>query len=151
MVGVETSLPDNRPVTSFRDQRGIVASWLAKIVIGMAIFGVIAYDAGSIMVNFFTLDSAAKDLAIALSLDVDEQGSAADFTDNEIFVMAQALVDDPDTGVEDARVLRNGTSVDDEGVIHVRLRRSADTLIVKRIGAIQEWAKATSEGSSSTT
>jgi hypothetical protein len=137
-------------VNTLRDDRGIVASWLAKIVIGIAIFGVIAYDAGSIMVNFFTLDSASEDLAIAMSLDI-TRANANQFTDEEVFDLATELVASPDNGVEGAKVLRNGTNIDDEGTIHVKLRRSADTLIVKRIGAIEDWAKATSEGSSATT
>ena len=150
IVGAETSLPDNRPVTSIRNQRGIVASWLAKIVIGIAIFGVIAYDAGSIMVNYFTLDSAADDVAIAMSLDI-QRANINEFTDNEVFVIAKEIVASPDEGVKGAKVLRSGTHIDDEGVIHVRLRRSAESLIVKRIGAIEDWAEATSEGTSNTT
>ena len=138
-------------MTSLRTERGIVASWLAKIVIGMAIFGVIAYDAGSIMVNFFTLDSAADDLAIAVSLEVGNRGNATNFTDPEIYDLAQDLVASPENGVEGAKVLRNGTSIDEEGVVHIKLRREADSLVVKRIGAIEDWAKATAEGSSGTT
>ena len=150
VVGVGTSLPDNRLVTSIRNQRGLVASWLAKIVIGIAIFGVIAYDAGSILVNYFTLDSAADDVAIAMSLDI-QRSNVNQFTDSEVYDLAKAIVASPDEGVEGARVVRNGTNIDDEGVIHVKLRRSADSLIVKRIGAIEDWAKATSEGTSNPT
>ena len=126
---MRTRYPDNRPVTSLHNDRGIVASWLAKIVVGIAIFGVIAFDAGSILVNFFTLDTAADDLAIALSLDI-PRSEAAQFTDEEVLDLARELVADPDNGIEGAKVLRNGTHLDDEDVIHVRLRRSADTLIV---------------------
>ena len=150
VVGAEPSLPDNRPVTTLRNQRGLIASWLAKIVIGIAVFGVIAFDAGSILVNLFTLDSAADDVAIAISLEV-TRSSANQFTDEEIFDLAREVVASPDNGVEGAKVLRKGTDVDDEGVVHVRLRRSADSLIVKRIGAIEDWAEATAEGSSGTT
>jgi hypothetical protein len=134
-------------VITLRTESGIVASWLAKIVIGIAIFGVIAYDAGSILVNYFTLDSGADDLAIAMSLDI-TRSNANQFTDSEVFDLAKEIVADPDEGVEGAKVVRNGTHIDDQGVIHVKLRRSADTLIVERIGAIEDWAKATSEGTS---
>jgi len=150
VVGDGAPGTDNRLVIALRNERGIVASWLAKIVIGFVIFGVIAYDAGSIMVNFFTLDSGAEDLAIAMSLDI-TRANANQFTDEEVFDLATELVESPDNGVDGAKVLRKGTSIDDEGVVHVRLRRSADTLIVKRIGAIEDWAEATSDGSSSTT
>jgi hypothetical protein len=133
-----------------RNERGIIADWLVKVVIGMVVFGVILFDVGAILVNFFTLDSAADDVAIAVSTDV----GAADvrqFTDQEIFQMVKVVVDSPDNGVKDARVLRRGTGIDEDGVITIRLRRIADTLIVDRIGAIEDWAKATSNGRAGTT
>jgi hypothetical protein len=48
-------------------------------------------------------------------------------------------------------VLRRGTGIDDEGTITIRLRRVADTLVVGRIGAIEDWAKATTNGRAGTT
>ena len=137
-------------MTSLRTERGIIASWLVKIVIGLAIFAFIAYDAGSILVNVFTLDSAAEDVAIAVSLEVTENLNTH-WSDEEIYELAQDIVADPDEGVENARVIENGTNIDDDGVIHVKLRRTADSLIVKRIGAIEDWARATGDGTSGTT
>ena len=134
---------------SMRNERGIVGDWLVKVVLGIAIFGVIGYDAGSILVNYFTLDSGARDVAIAVSTTIGT-GQARNFTDNEIYLMAQEEVGSEDAGVEGARVLREGTSVDDTGVVYVRLRRVADTLIVSRIGAIEKWARATADGQAGT-
>jgi hypothetical protein len=137
-------------MSPLRNERGIIADWLVKVVIGMVVFGVILFDVGSILVNFFTLDSAADDVAIAVSTDV----GAADvrqFTDQEILRMVKEVVASPDNGVQDARVLRNGTGIDEEGTITIRLRRTADTLIVGRIGAIEDWALATTNGRAGTT
>ncbi len=136
---------------SISDQRGIVADWLVKLVIGFAIFGVIAFAAGSILVNYFTLDSGADDVAIAVSTTVGTSSAAANYTDQEIRELALAEVDAEDGGVDGARVLKQGTDIDDAGVVHIRLRRVADTLIVKRIGPIAKWARATADGQAGTT
>ena len=136
---------------SIRDQRGIVADWLVKLVIGFAIFGVIAFDAGSILVNYFTLDSGAADVAIAVSTTVGTSSAASGYTPQEIRELALAEVNAEDGGVAGAKVLKQGTDIDEAGVVHIRLRRTADTLIVKRIGAIAKWARATADGQAGTT
>ena len=136
---------------SIRDERGIVADWLVKLVIGFAIFGVIAFDAGSILVNYFTLDSGANDVAIAVSTTVGSSSQASNYTPQEIRELAAAEVDSEDGGVDGARVMKEGTDIDEAGVVRVRLRRVADTLIVKRIGAIADWARATADGQAGTT
>jgi hypothetical protein len=137
-------------MTLHRNEQGIIADWLVKLVIGMFLFGVILFDVGAILVNFFTLDSAADDVAVAVSTDVGA-GEDNQFTDQEILTMVKEVVASPDNGVQDARVLRRGTGIDDEGTITIRLRRVADTLVVGRIGAIEDWAKATTNGRAGTT
>ena len=132
------------------NERGIIADWLVKVVLGIAIFGVIGYDAGSILVNYFTLDSAAKDVAIAVSTEVGSSSQARNFTADEIYRLAESEVEAEDGGVEGARVLREGTHVDDIGIVRIKLRRVADTLIVSRIGAIKNWARATADGQAGT-
>ena len=136
---------------SIRDERGIVADWLVKLVIGFAIFGVIAFDAGSILVNYFTLDSGANDVAIAVSTTVGSSSAASNYTPAEIRDLALAEVNSEDGGVEGAKVLKEGTDIDEAGVVRIRLRRVADTLIVKRISAIAKWARATADGQAGTT
>lgn len=136
------------PIT---DERGIIADWLVKIAIAMAVVGVIGYDAGSILVNHFTLDSGANDVAIAVSTTVATASNARNFTPDEIYQLAKAEVGSETGGVEGARVLRSGTEIDQSGAVHIRLRRVADTLLVKRIGPISKWARATATGRAGTT
>lgn len=133
-----------------RDERGIIGDWLVKLVIGFAVIGVIGFDAGSILVNYFTLDSGADEVAIAVSLTVGTSGAASNYTDEEIRDLAIAQVNSEEAGVEGAKVLRQGTNIDQAGVVHIRLRRVADTLIVKRISAISKWARATADGQAGT-
>lgn len=134
-----------------RDERGIVADWLVKIVIGLAVFGVIAYDAGSILVNHFTLDSSSDDIAVGVSTDIGAASRANQYTPDEVWRLAKARVEHEEEGVEGARVAKEGTFIDETGVVHIRLRRTADTLIVRRIGAIEDWARATADGQAGTT
>lgn len=136
---------------SIRDERGIVADWLVKLAIGFTVIGVIGYDAGSILVNYFTLDSGADDVAVSVSTTVGSTSAASGYTDEEIRQLALAVVNSEEAGVEGARVLRRGTDIDQAGVVHIRLRRVADTLLVKRIAAIAKWARATADGQAGTT
>jgi hypothetical protein len=131
-----------------QDERGIIISWLIKVTLFLAVVGVFVFDAGSIVVNIFTLDSAADDTAIALSLIVDPQQVGLD--DSRVFEQAQLLVASDETLASDARVVRNGTHLDDQGVVHVKLVRVADTLVVEQFTALKKWARATAEGSAST-
>ncbi len=134
-----------------RDERGIIGDFFLKVILGLGIFAVVAYDAGSILVNYFTLDSGADDVAVVVSTSVGTSGNAAQYTDEEILQLAKAQVNSEDGGVKDARVLREGTMIDDAGIVHIRLRRVADTLIVSRIGPIARWARATADGQAGTT
>ncbi len=134
-----------------RDERGIIGNWLVKLVIGFAVFGVIAFDAGSILVNVFTLDSHADDVAVAVSTTVGSSSTAANYTADEIRRLAIAKVTAEEGGIEGAKVMKQGTDIDEAGIVRIRLRRVANTLIVKRIDAIAKWARATADGQAGTT
>ena len=47
------------------DERGILVSWLVKLLLGLAIAGLLLFEVGAIAVNTFTLSSSANDIAIA--------------------------------------------------------------------------------------
>jgi hypothetical protein len=130
---------DNEPM---KDDRGIVINWLVKIVIAFAIGGVILYDAGSIAVNFFGLDGAADEIANQLATDVSSgKLNLEDESGLELRARKEARK-------RDAKLTK--FSVDVKGNIHVRLKRTADTLVVSRIPPIEDWAKSTAEGQAST-
>ena len=129
-----------------RDESGILLNWLLKLVAILAVLGVIAFDVGSIVVNTVTLDGSARDVAIAVSIDVDQSASNF-FTDQQIFDMAVAQVNHETEGISGAKVLRNGTGIDEDGVIHVRLRRKAKTLVTGLIGPLEKFAVGKADGS----
>lgn len=120
-----------------RDQQGVILSWFVRIILGMAIVGVILFDAGSIALNYFGVDSAADEIAVLASTQV---GDGTLTTQQEIEEYTQALADE-----RGAKVV--SVEVDPEGVLHVRLKRKAKTLIVSRVGFMKKWARATGQGS----
>ena len=129
-----------------RDESGIIINWLVKVGVFLAVLGVIGFDAGSIVVNTVTLSSSAEDVAIAVSLKVDSSTTFSTFSDIQVYNMAVDEVNDESSGVAGAKVLRKGTEIDEEGVVQVRLRRRANTLIAKYIGPLKKYTVGTGTG-----
>ena len=127
-----------------RDERGVVFDWLLKLVLFLAILGVVLFDTGSIAVNHVTLDSAANDTANAISLAISQRSRPPN--QNELLLEATQLVASGETGAATAEVIPEGTFVDTSGVVHITLRRRADTIVVEQITVIRDWALATADG-----
>lgn len=123
------------------DERGFIVSWLAKLAIGFVLTAVVLFDAGSIGVNFFTLDSTADDIAVALSVDI---GPGQNPTPDQLRTTARALA-------KEAGARLVSVDLSPEGSVVVVIRRRADTLLVSRIGPLKDWALSTAEGRAGTT
>ena len=122
------------------DERGLIVGWIGKIVIGLALTAVVIYDAGSILINFFTLDSKAEEIAITLTTNT----LPGTLTAQDIQDEAQALATEAK-----ARLLK--VEVDPaERVVKITLRRRADTLVVGKLSFTKDWARATAEGQAGT-
>ena len=130
-----------RNASSFlADERGFIVVWLGKLLIGFVVVGIVIFDGGSILVNFFTLDSTADEIAIKLTVGV-APGSLRMET-----VEPQARQLASEAG---ARLV--GVTVDPTGNnVRVTLRRRATTLVVGKIGPLEDWARATAEGQAGT-
>ncbi|MEA2452616.1 MAG: hypothetical protein QOG04_1326 [Actinomycetota bacterium] len=120
------------------DERGLIMGWLGKLLIGFLLVAVVIYDGGSILVNFFTLDSTADEIAVELTTNV----LPGQLSLNQIQPRAAELAKE-----SGARLV--GVSVEGN-VVKVTLRRRANTLVIGRIGPIEDWARATVEGQSGT-
>lgn len=148
----EANAADNRPMsigTFASDERGLVVSWLVRVLLGLAILGVVLFDAGSIVVNFFSLDGTADEVAVAvvtdLAVGVDPVPNLQCNRRSSDALCRKAY----DTAR--ARGVRiTSAHFDQQGVFHVELKRTADTLIVGRIGAIEDWATATASAQADT-
>ena len=137
-----------------RNERGVILNWLVKLVIGMAIGGVIIFDTGSIVINYFGVDGAADEIANQIATDVTTgKYSDADLqtlnscdrrpTTNQICTAIQQKAKE-----HDAKLLN--VTVDLQKNIKIRLKKTADTLVVERIGPIEGWGTAIGEGEAST-
>ena len=125
-----------------RDERGVIASWFARIAITTAVVGVILFDAGSVAVNFFGLDATADDVAVMVSTFA--KNSAGGLTEPLLEEEARRLAKDAD-----ARLV--GFEYDAVGEqFFITIRREANTVIISRFGAIEDWGKATAESRAST-
>ena len=132
---------DNEEMKTHRDERGLIVGWLVKLLVGFAVVAVVLFDAGSIIINFFTLDSKAQEIAISLTT-----GNVGNtLNQQQIEAEARALAAEAE-----ARLV--SVEVDNvERVVRVTLRRRADTLVVGRIGFIRDWTRATADGQAGVT
>ena len=149
-----TGPPTDNQRMMMRNERGVVVSWLVKMLLGLAIGGVIIFDAGSIAMNFFGLDSAADEVANQIATDV-ATGSTQASDLNALKTCgrkpsSQPLCQELQNKVKqhDAKLLK--VTVDLENNLKIRMRRTASTLVVSRIGFIEDWGTATAEGRAST-
>jgi hypothetical protein len=121
------------------DERGVVVSWLVRLVLGLAVAGLVLFEVGAIAVNTFTLSSTANDIAIALSTSAAQSGAAGP-DENQLQSEGEELAKAADAKLVSIEI---DTS---ERVVHVTLRRRADTLLVQRFSAIKDWGRATADG-----
>lgn len=120
------------------DERGIIVSWLAKLAVAFALVAVLVFDGGSIVINFFTLDSTADEIAIKLTTGDFGRTMSQSVLEQE----AEILAKEAGARLVEVRLENN--------IVYITLRRRADTLVVGRIGPIKDWARATAEGQSGT-
>lgn len=120
------------------DERGLIMGWFGKMLIGFVVLGVAIFDGGSILVNFFTLDSRADEIAVELTTGVTPGSLSLSSIEPRAREAARA---------SGARLI----SVTIEGnVVRVTLRRKASTLVVGRIGPLEDWTRATADGQAGT-
>ena len=116
----------------------MILGWFGKVLIGFVVVGVAIFDGGSILMNFFTLDSRADEIAVELTTGV----TPGSLTLASIEPRAREAARE-----SGARLV----SVTIEGnVVHVTLRRKASTLLVGRIGPLEDWTRATADGQAGT-
>jgi hypothetical protein len=127
-------------VRALSDERGVIIDWLGKTVLLLALFGVMLFDGASVTVNHLGLASTAEDIAAAVSTDV-TGSSTAD---------AVALEDEARALAHEAGARLVRAELDIQGVVHVKLRRRAKTLILGRVGATKEWTLATASARAAT-
>lgn len=133
------------------DQSGLIMGWFLRVGLFFLVVGVILFDVGSIVVNKVTLSSSAEDVAIAVSLTINDRNLGNSIVaDSVVYDLAVSEVQDEANGIQGAKVLRRGTEMDQDGIIHVRLRRPAETLVTDLIGPLKKYTVATEPGQAGT-
>jgi hypothetical protein len=134
------------------DERGIVTGWLVRVILGLTIAGLVLFDAASLVINYFGLDSAADDMAIALSTDLDNHpdGSVLTCDVKTVSVSGPSFCREAHTLAQENKATLVEASIDAEGIALIRLRRTADTIVVEKLGFLKKYGVARAEGSSAT-
>jgi hypothetical protein len=116
-----------------RDERGVIVDWLARTVLFLALLGIALFDGASAGINYLGLQGVADETAAAVSADL--TGSTGP-TEREVAEGAAALAQE-----HGARLLK--AEMDSEGVVLIKMRRTAKTLFLGRIPAAEKWTRAT--------
>jgi hypothetical protein len=109
---------------------------LSRLVVILAILGVIGYDGFSIMSSHVATENDAQTAAYAAS-------QAWHNTPN-IDLAYEAAVDS--LAGKDDTVLTQDFTVDPDGTVHLLVRHTAHTLVVQRIGALKHLGVTTEHG-----
>jgi hypothetical protein len=124
----------NRLSSPHDNERGFIVDWLVRLAIWFVIVAVVLFDGGSILINFFTLDSTADEIAVQVTTDALASSMRVETVQPQAAELAAAA------GAELVGVRVEGN------IVYISLRREADTLVIGRIGWIEDWARATVEG-----
>lgn len=116
------------------NERGVIGDWIIKVVLMLAVIGVLVFDIGAIAVNTFGLNSTATDIA------------------NEIAPAPGEVLTQQSVEREAAELATNArarlvkvTFDRANNTVSIRIRRRADTLVIGRIGPLEDWTRATAE------
>ena len=135
---------------TLRDERGVVTGWFVRVLLALAIAGVILFDAAALVINYFGLDSTADEMAVALVTHVDNlqpgqmvNCDARNAVGPPFCMTAHELANESEATLLEA-------SRDAEGRITVRLRRTAETVLVRRLGFLRKYGVARAQGTAGT-
>jgi hypothetical protein len=109
------------------DRGSIVIGWLTKIVVVMAVAGVVLFDSGSIGVARLDAEDDANGAA---------QSAGFEWRDSHDLQAAyEAAVGS--LASPDETILTRGFTIDPDGTVHLVLRRNVPTLVTHRIGPLK--------------
>jgi hypothetical protein len=115
-----------RPSDLLSDERGIVVSFLVKLVIGLALAGFILAEAGQIIFARISAEDAADRAAQAAANEYEDTG--------DIDIAHRVAVDEAE---EDEAKLTKFVVNPADGSVRVVVRKRANTLLVDKIGFME--------------
>lgn len=122
----------------WRERGDIILGWLTKLVIGISLVGVVAFDGVSIGVAHVSTVDDANSAALAAS-------HAWQSNNHSMTIALQAA---EDTAAQHGEtVVDNSLTFDSDGTAHLAVQREATTLVVRHIHALRSWIEVTASGS----
>ena len=115
----------------------MISGWLLRTVVIFAAVAVLLFDAGSIAVNFFTLDNKADEIAVSLGTSLTNR-EINPFNAREVTLAAEEIANDAGAKLVKAEL-------NEEGVVTVRIRRTASTVLFGRFSQLRDWVRATAD------
>lgn len=116
------------------DSGEIVSGWLLKVAAVLTVLGIVLFDAISIGVTFTSTEDAGNSAARAASEAWNENGKDIQKAYDA------ALADANGDGGGGYAIDPKSFVVDPNGTVHLTIRRTASTIVVRRIGPIKDWA-----------
>jgi hypothetical protein len=115
----------------------MISGWLVRMVVIFAGVAVLLFDAGSIAVNFFTLDNKADEIAVSLGTGITHR-EINPFNAREVTKAAEEMAEEASAKLVKAELSKDGS-------VTVRIRRTADTIVIGRFKQLRDWVRATAD------
>lgn len=120
-----------RPFGAAGDTGGIVLGWLTRLTVLLAVLGLIAFDAISIVTSRLSLEDvgnqAARNASETWQRTHDIRAS---------LLSAQTTASDADAGTS---VVTNSLRIDPDGTAHLTVTREAATLVAHYLPSVRNW------------
>lgn len=110
------------------ERGGIVTGWLLKLVVSIALIGLVAFEAGAVVVAHVTAESAATEVSNEAAVVVGRGGTIQDTEDAAKVAAAEQRV----------ALIAFRVSADRE-IVSVRIEKKAKTLILHRLSWTKSW------------
>ena len=120
------------------DERGtIIVGWLTKVALVLTVLGIFGFDLVSVATTKMSAaDDASRAASEAADVYADTKGDVA-----EAYAAALDYAEDHGGTIDPKDFV-----VDDDGTIHVKLVKTATTLIFYRNGTSKKWAHVVADG-----
>lgn len=112
---------------------GIVTGWLIQLVVFMAVIGLIGYEAISIAITTINLEDDAREVAQAAAQAYGASRQLAVATE-----AAETAADELEVSLEELEEV--------DGSVEVAISKVADTVVVHRIGPLEELGQVSASG-----
>jgi hypothetical protein len=122
------------------DQRGLVAGWAVKLIIFLALLGIVIYDGAAIAVNMFQLDGISHEVAVEVAEEAGGETNSIPVLERSAKKIAAA---------HDTQFVSLKLS-DDKEVLRVTVRRDASTVVVNQVDQVSDWGQTEATGKSFT-